>query len=316
MAVWSVLSPTPSWITIDQAGLLTIGTPPIAGYTGTARIQAVEGADTAILELPIAIQPSYSVTPDYVEIFDAAWRGNFGAVFDSVELEAPIDYAFPAIGTIIYDDVDLGGVGAGDYDVVIDGTGVAVDDVAVVINPTIASIPATFTTLFPFTVEQPIESSIPATFTSLFEFEAQLSIAYTQVMSYTVTHQRGAGQALVSAGNWANLNDGDSETGVYVDSGSFSRVIVNLGSALTIQEIRLDGGFILGIDLAISMNGLDLQYANSDSGPWTTFAIVSGISDFGPPIIYSPNITAQYWRLADVSNPGLAACASLFSFYV
>jgi hypothetical protein len=93
-------------------------------------------------------------------------------------------------------------------------------------------------------------------------------------------------------------------------------VIINLGSALTIQEIRLDGGFILGIELSISMNGLDLQYANSASGPWTTFAIVSGISDFGPPVLYSPNITAQYWRLADVSNPGLAACASLFSFYV
>jgi hypothetical protein len=135
MAVWSVLSPTPSWITIDQAGLLTIGTPPVAGYTGTARIQSVEGADTAILELPIAIQPSYSVTPDYVEIFDAAWRGNFGAVFDSVELESPIDYAFPSIGTVRYDDVDTGGAGGGGGNAVtIDGVGVFVDGVAVVLG--------------------------------------------------------------------------------------------------------------------------------------------------------------------------------------
>jgi hypothetical protein len=140
--------------------------------------------------------------------------------------------------------------------------------------------------------------------------------SYTQVMSYTITHQKGPGQPIISTGTWTNLNDNNNETGVFVDSGTFSRVVINLGSALNIQEIRLDGGFIGGFDLATNMNGLDLQYSASFTGPWTSYTVVSGISDFGPPVVYYPNITAQYWRLSDETNNILAACTSMFEFYI
>jgi hypothetical protein len=314
--VWSLLSPTPPWVTINQSGLLTIGLTPIAGYSGIARVQAVDGARTAVLDIPIAIQPAYEVVLDYVEIFEAAWSAGFGASFDSIELEAAIEYGWIGENGAVYTDLDLGGVGADEFDVVINGVGVEVDGVQVIMSPVIDVIPATFTSAFGFENGVVTIDSIPATFATVFDFDAQLSTAYTQVAAYTVNHQRGPGQPIFSFGNWANLNDRDRQTGVFVDSGTFSRVIINLGSALTIQEIRLDGGFIAGFDVDVNLNGLDLQYSSSAGGPWTTFAIVSGISNFGPAVIYNPNITAQYWRLADESNPGGAACTSAFEFYI
>lgn len=316
MIVWSLLAPTLPWVTINQSGLLTIGVTPIAGYSGVARVRAVDGVDVATLDIPINIQPAYELVLDYVEIFEAAWAAGFGASFDSIELEPDANYQWPGENGAIYADLDLGGVGAGEFDVVINGVGVEVDGVQVVVSPIVDTIPATFTTAIDFEMGVVTIETIPAVFTSVFDFNAQLSTAYTQVMSYSVAHQRGLGQAVISFGNWANLNDGDNTTGAFVDSGAFSRLVISLPSELTIQEIRLDGGFINGIDLAIAMNGLDLQYATSFSGPWTTFAVVSGISDFGPPVIYNPNITAQYWRLADESNPGInAAATSMFEFY-
>lgn len=316
MIVWSLLAPTPPWITINQSGLLSIGVTPIAGYSGVARVRAVDGVDVATLDIPINIQPAYELVLDYVEIFEAAWAVGFGASFDSIELEPDADYQWPGENGAIYADLDLGGVGAGEFDVVINGVGVEVDGVQVVVSPLVESIPATFTSVFDFENGVVTIESIPAVFTSLFTFDAQLSTAYTQVMAYTVLHQKGPGQPIISFGDWANLNDNDNLTGAFIDSGTFSRLVVDLGSALAVQEIRLDGGFIAGLDLAVSMNGLDLQYAASLSGPWTTFTIVSGISDFGPSVIYNPNITAQYWRLADETNPGLAACTSMFEFYI
>jgi hypothetical protein len=314
--VWSLLAPTPPWVTINQSGLLSIGVTPIAGYSGIARVQAVDGVRTAVLDIPIAIQPAYEVVLDYVEIFEAAWSAGFGASFDSIELEAAIEYGWPGENGAVYADLDLGGVGADEFDVVINGVGVEINGDQVIIAPVIADIPATFTTTFNFEMGVVTIADIPATFTTTFNFDAQLSTAYSQVMAYTVTHQRGPGQPIYSFGTWANLNDGDRQTGVFVDSGTFSRVIINLGSALTIQEIRLDGGFIAGFDVDVNLNGMDLQYSSSAGGPWTTFTIVSGISNFGPAVIYSPNITAQYWRLADVTNPGGAACTSAFEFYI
>jgi hypothetical protein len=315
--VWSLLSPTPPWVTINQAGLLTIGVTPIAGYSGIARVQAVDGARTAVLDIPIAIQPAYEVVLDYVEIFEAAWAAGFGASFDSIELEAAIDYGWPGENGAVYADLDLGGVGADEFEVVINGVGVQVDGIQVIVSPIVDSIPATFTSAFGFENGVVTIDSIPATFATMFDFDAQLSTAYTQVMAYTVLHQKGPGQPIISFGNWANLNDNDNQTGAYIESGTFSRLVVDLGSELAVQEIRLDGGmYNLLLDLPSNMNGLDLQYSASLSGPWTTFTIVSGANDNAIPVIYNPNITAQYWRLADATNPGLAACTSMFEFYI
>lgn len=317
MIVWSLLAPTPPWVTISQSGLLTIGVAPIAGYSGLVRVRAVDGVDVVTLDIPINIQPAYELVLDYVEIFEAAWSAGFGAVFDSIELEEPIEYQLNGEGKIIYADLDLGGVGAGEFDIVIGGVGVEFDGVQVVVSPLIEAIPATFTSVFGFENGIVTVESIPAVFTSLFTVTPQLSTAYTQVMAYSVLHQRGPGQPIISFGNWANLNDNDNLTGAYIEAGTFSRLVVDLGSALAVQEIRLDGGmYNLGLDLPSNMNGLDLQYAASLSGPWTTFTIVSGANDSAIPVIYNPNITAQYWRLADETNPGLAACTSMFEFYI
>lgn len=166
-------------------------------------------------------------------------------------------------------------------------------------------------------VNPPSEILFNSVWTMPIVFDVNAGSNFTQVTSYSVGHQKGSGQSIVSFGNWTNLNDSDNLTGVYIEGGTFSRVVINLGSALTIQEIRLDGGmYNLGLDLPSNMNGLDLQYAVSAGGPWTTFTIVSGANDLGNPVIYSPNITAQYWRLADSTNQGLAACTSMFEFYI
>ena len=318
MVAWSLLPPTPPWITIAPTGLLSVGVSPIAGYSGLVRVKAVDGADVAVVDIPIAIQPAYTLALDYLEIFEAVWVGGFGSVFDSIELEPDINYQSGGLPCAVYADLDLGGVGAGEFEVVITGVAVEVESEQVIVSPIVATVPAIFTTTIDFEMGLVTVESIPLLFTSVFTFDAQLSIAYTQVMAYTVLHQRQSAsqQPIVSLGTWANLNDQDNLTGAYIEAGNFARLVINLGSPLTIREIRLDGGmYNFGLDLLSNMNGLDLQYSSGLSGPWTTFTIVSGINDAAIPVIYNPNITAQYWRLADDTNPGLAACTSMFEFY-
>jgi hypothetical protein len=74
---FSLLSPTPAWVTIDPAtGTVTTNPAamPLAGHVGLIRVQCTDGANTAVITSPINLQPAYVVAVDYREITSIDWR--------------------------------------------------------------------------------------------------------------------------------------------------------------------------------------------------------------------------------------------------
>jgi hypothetical protein len=67
--IYSTVSPTPAWVSVDNAGKITVdrANVPAGGYTGTARIQLGDGTTTTTIDIPINIQQSATYGFSFVE---------------------------------------------------------------------------------------------------------------------------------------------------------------------------------------------------------------------------------------------------------
>jgi hypothetical protein len=122
---------------------------------------------------------------------------------------------------------------------------------------------------------------------------------WTMVESYTVTRSPG-GYGTV---NYAKLNDFNFYTGVtaYNSSNSDTFININLGSALTVKAVDMAGGYLdppwPNGSIADYLNGGFLEYSTNNS-TWTTYVTIADVTDYdGDYKRYTPNITAQFWRI-------------------
>jgi hypothetical protein len=74
---FSLLAPTPAWISINPSTGVVVTNPaamPPAGHVGLMRIQCTDGVTTAITIVPINLQAAYAVAVDYRETVSTTWQ--------------------------------------------------------------------------------------------------------------------------------------------------------------------------------------------------------------------------------------------------
>lgn len=117
--------------------------------------------------------------------------------------------------------------------------------------------------------------------------------------AYTLTQSNV--QAGVTPGSFANLNDGNGNTGTATNSNASQWIKATFATAQSIRGVRVAGGILAGFgQISPSLNGKLLQYSLNDID-WITVATISGVEDSGTNqfrLIPLPQpVSARFWRI-------------------
>lgn len=146
MAIFTLLQPAPTWLSVTPSGLMAVDSAnvPTTGFTGAVTVRAVDGTAIANKIITIAIQAKYQLVQDFLEISEYEIGGVSGTETSEITIATPIGYFTNSNDGISFTDLFLGGFGALPNQVTVQGVGVTVGGVPVLVSPQDVSLPATF----------------------------------------------------------------------------------------------------------------------------------------------------------------------------